>query len=63
MAKGNCANHTACKRGKRVLIKPIVGKPFVDVFIERKSGRIFLKNYGVITKKEIRSFSIYKFKE
>lgn len=60
MAKGKAPKHTACRRGTKVIVKSIKGKPIIDIFLERKGGTIILKNYGRINKKQIRSFAVYK---
>ena len=60
MAKGLTPKHTACYPGKVVIVKPRVGDPIIDIFVKRKRGVIYLKNYGKITKKEIRSFAVLK---
>ena len=54
------ANHTACRKGKKVWIELRNGEKFVDVFIERKGGTIFLKNRGRIGKKDLKKFAIYR---
>ena len=54
MPKGPNPNHTACRRGTKVIIKPIKGEPIIDIFIERTpNGTIILKNYGRIKKNKI----------
>lgn len=60
MPKGANPKHTACRPGTKVIIKPIKGEPFVDIFVERKGGAIFLKNHGKISKGQIKSFAVYK---
>lgn len=61
MGKGMGAKrHTACRPGKKVFIKLVDGRKFVDIFEDRKGGTIFLKNNGKFEKWEIRSFCIYK---
>ncbi len=52
--------HTACRRGKRVRIILRDGTALVDQFMERSDKAIYLKNTGKISKKDMRSFSIYK---
>lgn len=60
MAKGKNPKHTACRKGTTVIIKPIKGEPIIDVFVERKGGNIYLERFGVIRKKDMRSFAVYK---
>lgn len=60
MAKGMTPKHTACRPGTEVVIKLRDGTKLFDTFMDRRGGTIFLKEYGRINKKDMRSFAVRK---
>jgi hypothetical protein len=36
------------------------GRVVIDVFLERKRGRLFFKDLGMVMKKELASFAVYR---
>jgi len=51
--------HTACYRGKRVLVKLRDGTTFIDKFFDRTKSHVFFDEHKV-KKSDIKSFSIIK---
>lgn len=60
MPKGPNPKHTACRRGTKVLLKFVDGGKAVDIFLDRKGGMIHLQQLGKVSKKDLRSFTVYK---
>ena len=53
--------HTACRRGKTVLIRTHDGRIIIDKFIERtRSKWIVLERFGRIHVAEVRAFAPYR---
>lgn len=52
--------HTACHRGKKVLVKLRDGTEFVARFHDRTDKYVFMEGHPRIPKSEILSFTIYK---
>ena len=52
--------HSACARGKRVLVILRDGKRLEGRFLERHGGFIWLEETGKIALEEVRTFSILK---
>ncbi len=52
--------HTACFRGKRVLVKMKGGESFVARFADRKSKKVFFLDHEPVTRGEIKAFIILK---
>lgn len=61
MSKPPHANHTACRKNTKVIVKLIDGTIFEDIFLDRKGSRVIIfKERGPIKKKYIRLFAVKK---
>lgn len=58
MANHDGAKHTACRKGKLVLITLKDGRQILDRFKERKGGTIILENHR-FSKADLKQFVVY----
>ncbi len=52
--------HTACFKGKRVLIKMKSGESFIARFADRKSRKVFFLDHEPVTRGDIKAFIMIK---
>lgn len=52
--------HTSTYKGKRVLVRLRDGRYIVDRFMDKKRGKIFLKDFGEVTTEDLLTMSIYR---